>query len=148
MLKQALHTITRDTKGQGFEEITDEIDGWLASVGAREGLLTVFMRHTSASLAIQENADRTVRHDLLETLDRLAPRERHYHHSLEGADDMPAHIRAMLTDVSLSIPVQEGRMSLGTWQGLYVVEHRDRPHHRQIVLHFLGELAGTGRKRA
>lgn len=136
-----MHTLEHRTAGQGFEDISAEVDAWLASAGAQDGLLTVFMQHTSASLAIQENADPTVRHDLLETLDRIAPRERHYHHSLEGADDMPAHIRAMLTDVSLSIPVKEGRMRLGTWQGLYVVEHRDRPHRRHIALHFLGTIS-------
>ncbi len=140
MLKQALHTLTHRTGGQGFEEITGEVGDWLSSIGAKEGLLTVFIRHTSASLVVQENADRTVRKDLLETLDRLAPRDRPYHHSLEGADDMPAHIRSMLTSVSLAIPVDGGAMCLGTWQGLYVVEHRDRPHDRQVVLHFLGTI--------
>ena len=141
MLDQRLHTLSRRTGGQGFDDISDELNGWLGSIGAAEGLLTVFIQHTSASLTIQENADRTVRKDLMETLDRLAPRDRRYHHALEGADDMPAHIRTMLTDVSLAVPVREGRMALGTWQGLYVVEHRDHPHNRNIVLHFLGSLA-------
>ena len=140
MIEQRIQTLTIGTTGQGFSDISAEIDAWLGTVGAEDGLLTAFIRHTSASLTIQENADPTVRRDLMETLDRLAPRDRRYHHGLEGPDDMPAHIRSMLTDVSLSIPVQAGHMSLGTWQGLYLVEHRDRPHRREIVLHFMGSV--------
>ncbi|ESR26424.1 secondary thiamine-phosphate synthase enzyme YjbQ [Lutibaculum baratangense] len=141
MLEQRLHTLTRRTPGPGFHDISSEVDAWLSGEGALSGLLTVFIRHTSASLTIQESASPPVRRDLAEVLDRLAPRDRRYHHSIEGPDDMPAHIRSMLTDVSLSIPVLDGRMCLGTWQGLYLVEHRDRPHDRQVVLHFLGSLA-------
>ena len=115
---------------------------WLADIGARDGLLTLFIRHTSASLLIQENADPDVQTDLIDALERLAPRDRAYVHDVEGPDDMPAHIKSALTATSLSIPVQAGRMLLGTWQGIYVVEHRDRPHRREVVLHFLGTLGG------
>jgi secondary thiamine-phosphate synthase enzyme len=106
--------------------------------GVLNGLLTVFCRHTSASLLIQENADPDVRRDLLTALDRLAPREAGYVHSTEGPDDMPAHIRTMLSGVSLSIPVVDGQMVLGTWQGVYLAEHRDRPHARDLILHLIG----------
>jgi secondary thiamine-phosphate synthase enzyme len=100
--------------------------------------LTVYCRHTSASLTIQENADPDVQRDLMAALDRLAPRDAGYVHTVEGPDDMPSHIRAMLTGVSLSIPVLDGRLDLGTWQGLYLIEHRDAPHRREIVLHVIG----------
>jgi secondary thiamine-phosphate synthase enzyme len=106
--------------------------------GVLNGLLTIFCRHTSASLLIQENADPDVRQDLLTALDRLAPREAGYVHSTEGPDDMPAHIRTMLSGVSLSIPVVEGQMVLGTWQGVYLAEHRDRPHTRGLIVHLIG----------
>lgn len=111
----------------------------MTGAGPAPGLLTLFVRHTSASLTIQENADPSVRPDLLDALDRLAPRSHAYRHAQEGPDDMPAHIRSMLTDVSLQVPVSEGRMALGTWQGIYLLEHRDAPHRRQVVLHYLGE---------
>ena len=111
---------------------------WLASIAAKDGLLTLFVRHTSASLTIQENADPDVLRDLAETLEKLAPRGARYHHSLEGADDMPAHIKSMLTATSLGVPVAAGKAVLGTWQAIYLVEHRDRPHTREIVLHFVG----------
>jgi secondary thiamine-phosphate synthase enzyme len=128
-----------DTRGQGFTEITDAVARWVAGTGIRHGLLTVFCRHTSASLLIQENADPDVRRDLLTALDRLAPRNAGYVHSTEGPDDdMPAHIRTVLSGVSLSIPVAEGRMSLGTWQGIYLAEHRDRPHRRDLIFHLIG----------
>jgi secondary thiamine-phosphate synthase enzyme len=111
---------------------------WVAEAGIRAGLLTAFCRHTSASLALQENADPDVQKDLLTALDRLAPRGAGYVHRLEGPDDMPAHIRAMLTGAAVPIPVVEGRLALGTWQGLYLVEHRDRPHRREVLLHVAG----------
>ena len=113
----------------------------LAEGGAGDGLATVFVRHTSASLAIQENASPEVLDDLVDALDRLAPRGAGWRHDLEGPDDMPAHVRAMLTGVSLAIPVIGGRLALGTWQGIFLVEHRDRPHDREIVVHFVGSKA-------
>jgi len=126
------------TRGPGFTEITGDISGWLKRIGAQEGLLTVFIAHTSASLTIQENADLDVRRDLVDCLNRLAPESHPYRHSSEGPDDMPAHIKAMLTSVSLSIPVVGGRTALGTWQGVYVIEHRARDHERRVELHFIG----------
>ncbi len=127
-----------DTEGQGLVEITDAVSRWVFGTGILHGLLTVFCRHTSASLLIQENADPDVRLDLMTAFDRLAPRDASYIHSAEGPDDMPAHIRAVLSGVSLSIPVMEGQMTLGTWQGLYLAEHRDRPHRRDVILHLIG----------
>jgi secondary thiamine-phosphate synthase enzyme len=127
-----------ETQGQGFTEITEAVARWVFGTGILHGLLTVFCRHTSASLLIQENADPDVRQDLLTAFDRLAPREAGYIHATEGPDDMPAHIRTVLSGTSLSIPVMEGQMVLGTWQGLYLVEHRDRPHRRDLVFHLIG----------
>lgn len=127
-----------DTDGQGLVEITEAVSRWVFGTGILHGLLTVFCRHTSASLLIQENADPDVRLDLMTAFDRLAPRDAGYIHSTEGPDDMPAHIRTVLSGVSLSIPVMEGQMALGTWQGLYLAEHRDRPHRRDIILHLIG----------
>ncbi|MBF9195758.1 secondary thiamine-phosphate synthase enzyme YjbQ [Microvirga terrestris] len=127
-----------ETEGPGFIEITEALSRWVFGTGILNGLLTVFCRHTSASLLIQENADPDVRQDLLTALDRLAPREAGYVHSTEGPDDMPAHIRTMLSGVSLSIPVVEGQMVLGTWQGVYLAEHRDRPHTRDLIVHLIG----------
>ncbi|KLK90426.1 secondary thiamine-phosphate synthase enzyme [Microvirga vignae] len=127
-----------DTDGQGLVEITEAVSRWVFGTGILHGLLTVFCRHTSASLLIQENADPDVRLDLMVAFDRLAPRDAGYIHATEGPDDMPAHIRTVLSGVSLSIPVMEGQMALGTWQGLYLAEHRDRPHRRDIVLHLIG----------
>jgi secondary thiamine-phosphate synthase enzyme len=129
-----------ETRGRGMFEQTAAVQRWLAENRAREGLLTLFIRHTSASLLIQENADPDVQTDLIEALERLAPRDHAYVHDVEGPDDMPAHIKSALTATSLSIPVQAGRMLLGTWQGIYVVEHRDRAHRREVALHFLGTL--------
>jgi len=137
---QAFGTLAVETRGRGMLEQTAAVQRWLADNGACEGLLTLFIRHTSASLLIQENADPDVQTDLIEAFERLAPRDRPYVHDVEGPDDMPAHIKSALTATSLSIPVQAGRMLLGTWQGIYVVEHRDRPHRREVVLHFLGTL--------
>ena len=127
-----------ETSGEGLTEFTSEAAAFASESNLREGLLTAFCRHTSASLAIQENADPSVRTDLMSALARLAPREAAYVHRTEGPDDMPAHIRAMLTGASLSVPVHEGRMMLGTWQGLYLIEHRDHPHRREIILTLVG----------
>ena len=136
--RQASGRLSVGTRGQGLTEITDAVAAWVSGTGIRDGLLTVFCRHTSASLLIQENADPDVRRDLLTAFDRLAPRNAGYVHSTEGPDDMPAHIRTVLSGVSLSIPVVEGRMSLGTWQGIYLAEHRDRPHRRDVIVHLIG----------
>jgi secondary thiamine-phosphate synthase enzyme len=128
------------TRGKGLYEITSRVAGWLGGHGAREGLLTVFVQHTSASLTIQENADPDVIADLNAFFNRLVAEDpRLYRHTIEGADDMPAHIRAALTLTAISIPVQHGRMALGAWQGIYLFEHRASPHRRSLVLHFLGE---------
>ena len=121
-------------------EITGEIRSWLESQGVATGLLTLFCRHTSASLLIQENAARAVRHDLENFFAALAPEDpARYEHDDEGPDDMPAHLRSALTGVQVSIPVTGGRMALGTWQGIYLFEHRRRPHEREVALHFIGE---------
>jgi secondary thiamine-phosphate synthase enzyme len=138
MLQQAHHRITTETSGPGFTDVTDAAKDWLAELRAADGLLTLFVRHTSASLTIQENADPDVLRDLLNALDRAAPRNAPYHHSIEGPDDMPAHIKAMFTSTTLGIPVLGGRAVLGTWQAIYLVEHRDRPRSREIVLHYVG----------
>jgi secondary thiamine-phosphate synthase enzyme len=132
------------TRGKGLYEITAPIAQWLRESGIRTGLLTVFVQHTSASLTIQENADPDVIHDLNEFFNRLVPEDtRHYRHTVEGPDDMPAHIRAALTLTQLSIPVEGGRLSLGTWQGIYLFEHRAAPHRRSVVLHLIGERSAT-----
>ncbi len=137
-IAQANHALVAHTRGQGFTEVTAQVKEWLEEIGAVNGLVTIFIAHTSASLTIQENADPDVRFDLKAALDRLAPESASYRHFLEGPDDMPAHIKAMLTSVNLSIPVVEGRMALGAWQGIYVVEHRSQPHERKLELHFIG----------
>ena len=141
MLEQAHHRLTIATRGPGFTDISRQVQEWLGSISAGDGLLTLFVRHTSASLTIQENADPDVLADLGDALDRLAPRQHRYRHSTEGPDDMPAHIRAMLTATSLGIPVLAGKLVLGTWQAIYLVEHRDQPHSREIVLHYVGTTA-------
>ncbi|MBX9591201.1 MAG: secondary thiamine-phosphate synthase enzyme YjbQ [Hyphomonadaceae bacterium] len=138
MLQQAQHRLIIDTKGPGYTDVTGALARWLQSIGAGDGLMTIFVRHTSASLTIQENADPAVLRDLTEALERTAPRSGRYHHNLEGPDDMPAHIKSMLTSTSLGIPVVAGRGVLGTWQAVYLVEHRDRPHSREIALHYVG----------
>ncbi|PLX38658.1 MAG: secondary thiamine-phosphate synthase enzyme [Hyphomicrobiales bacterium] len=137
-MHQAMARLEVPTPGRSMVEISADIDAWLDEIGAGNGLLTVFVRHTSASLTIQENADPDVQADLLDALDRLAPQSAGYRHSTEGADDMPAHIKGALTDVSLGIPVVGGRTECGTWQGIYLVEHRARPHRRTVTLHYLG----------
>lgn len=139
-LRQASGSLQVATRGQHFYDITREVGGWLASVGAVEGLLTCFVRHTSASLVIQENADPDVQRDLIDVLGKLAPEHAGYRHDSEGPDDMPAHVKSMLTAVSLSVPVLAGRMRLGTWQGLYLAEHRRAPHRREVALHFIGSI--------
>lgn len=144
MLEQAHHRLTIQTAGQGFSDVTRPVVAWLASLGAENGLLTLFIRHTSASLVIQENADPAVLRDLLDALERMAPRGARYLHSAEGPDDMPSHIKAMLTSTSLGIPVVGGQPVLGTWQAIYLVEHRDRSRAREMALHYLG----TRRPRA
>ena len=128
------------TNGPGLYEFSDRAKAFVWDAEFETGLLTLFVRHTSCSLLIQENADPDVRRDLLDAFERLAPQDVAYHHQEEGLDDMPSHIKAMLTDVSLSIPVQGGRMALGTWQGVYLIEHRARPHRREIVLQFAGSV--------
>lgn len=139
-MKQAVDELTVETPGPGMTDVTGRISAWLGARGAGDGLLTIFIRHTSASLTIQENADPDVQHDLVDALDRLAPETAPYRHSAEGPDDMPAHVKSALTSTSLNVPVMSGRMALGTWQGIYVIEHRARPHRRSVVLHFSGEL--------
>jgi secondary thiamine-phosphate synthase enzyme len=131
------------TKGAGLIEFTREAVKFLGECGAGDGVFTAFVRHTSASLTIQENADPDVRRDLIAALQRLAPEDAGWVHDTEGPDDMPAHIKSMLTGVSLSLPVADGRPTLGTWQGLYLVEHRRSPHRREIVLQFVGSRGST-----
>lgn len=139
-MRQATHVFRIDTRQRRLIEITDEVVGWLSGQGIATGLLTLFCRHTSASLTIQENASPSVRADLEAAFERLAPEAPDlYQHADEGPDDMPAHIRAALTAVSLSIPILGGRMALGTWQGVFLFEHRRRPHRREIVAHVMGE---------
>jgi secondary thiamine-phosphate synthase enzyme len=139
-MKQFTHRVEVATRGKGLYPITREIEGWAKAQGLRTGLLTAFIQHTSASLTIQENADSDVVRDLDEFFERLAPENADwYRHTIEGPDDMPAHIRAALTPTQLSIPLVEGRLALGTWQGIYVFEHRSRPHRRSIILHLAGE---------
>ncbi len=139
-MQQAMHHVQVATTGKGLFEFTDEVNHWLAAQKIGMGLLTLFCRHTSASLLIQENADPDVQKDLLTFFENIAPEGKGlYVHDTEGPDDMPAHIRAALTQTQLSIPVEAHRMMLGTWQGLYLFEHRAGPHRRDIVLHLLGE---------
>ncbi|WP_342150635.1 secondary thiamine-phosphate synthase enzyme YjbQ [Methylorubrum sp. SB2] len=136
--RQASATVTVATGGQGFTDITEAVAAFVRESSIRAGVVSVFCRHTSASLTIQENADPDVRTDLMTALDGLAPRHGHYVHGMEGPDDMPAHIRTMLTDSGLTIPLRDGRLALGTWQGIYLIEHRDRGHRREIVLSVVG----------
>jgi secondary thiamine-phosphate synthase enzyme len=139
-LQQASHELTIHTRGRGLYEFTDEVAGWLSQQRFQNGLLTLHLRHTSASLLIQENADPDVRRDLERFFTRLVPDgDPLFVHTIEGEDDMPAHVRTALTTVNLSIPVSGGQLTLGTWQGIYVWEHRQAPHARTVVLHFIGE---------
>jgi secondary thiamine-phosphate synthase enzyme len=139
-LRQFSHRLEVPTRGKGLYEITDPVAQWLGGRGVREGLLTVFVRHTSASLIVQENADPDVVEDLNRFFNRLVAEDnRLYRHTAEGPDDMPAHIRAALTATQLAVPVADGRMALGTWQGIYLFEHRASPHRRSVALHLIGE---------
>jgi secondary thiamine-phosphate synthase enzyme len=130
--------LTVETSGAGFVDLTAEVARFVKDAGAREGAMTLFIRHTSASLTIQENADPSVLDDLMTSLDRLAPEDAGWTHDTEGPDDMPAHVKTMLTATSLHIPVLQGDLALGTWQAIYLIEHRARPHRREIVLQFSG----------
>jgi secondary thiamine-phosphate synthase enzyme len=130
--------LTVQTQGAGFVDLTAEVAKFARDAGAREGAVTLFIRHTSASLTIQENADPSVLVDLMTALDRLAPEDAGWRHDTEGPDDMPAHVKTMLTATSLQIPVLKGELALGTWQAIYLIEHRARPHRREIVLQFAG----------
>jgi secondary thiamine-phosphate synthase enzyme len=130
--------LTIQTSGRGFVDLTAELAKFVKDAGAREGAVTLFIRHTSASLTIQENADPLVLDDLTTALDNLAPEGAGWRHDTEGPDDMPAHIKTMLTATSLQIPVLGGELALGTWQAIYLIEHRSRPHRREIVLQFVG----------
>ena len=132
--------LTVQTSGSGFTDLTAEVAKFAADARAREGAVTLFIRHTSASLTIQENADPTVLLDLTTALNRLAPENAGWRHDTEGPDDMPAHVKTMLTATSLHIPVLQGALALGTWQAVYLVEHRARPHRREVVLQFTGQV--------
>jgi len=139
-VRQASHSLTLKTAGRGLVEITAEVAAWVADQGLTTGLLTLFCRHTSASLLIQENADPDVQTDLEAFFEAIAPEDPgRYVHDAEGPDDMPSHLRAALTQVQLSIPVAAGRMRLGTWQGIYLFEHRRTPHRREVAMHLIGE---------
>lgn len=138
-MKQSAHTLEISTRGQRLYEISSPISEWVSRQRMQTGLLTVFCRHTSASLLIQENADPTVRSDIEAYFNRLAPEDGPYRHDSEGPDDMPAHLKTALTQVQLSIPVIDGSLALGTWQGIYLFEHRACPHRRKIALHLIGE---------
>ena len=138
-MKQAQTHLELSTKGKGFVEVTGHIASWVREQGISTGLLTVFIRHTSASLVIQENADADVLKDLETFMEQTVPEDPSlYRHTLEGPDDMPAHIRSALTGSHLNIPVTNKELGLGTWQGIFVYEHRTRPHHRTLILHLLG----------
>lgn len=139
-MKQYTHQLRVATRGKGFYEFTRDIGGWLKDKQARTGLLTVFCQHTSASLLIQENADPDVVSDLSDFFARLVPEDTSlYRHTSEGPDDMTSHIRSALTQTQLSIPIHEGKLALGTWQGVYLFEHREQPHRRTVILHLLAE---------
>jgi secondary thiamine-phosphate synthase enzyme len=133
--------LTIQTSGPGFVDLTAEIAKFVSDARAREGAVALFIRHTSASLTIQENADPSVLADLMTTLDGLAPEDAGWSHDTEGPDDMPAHVKTMLTATSLHVPVLKGELALGTWQAIYLIEHRSRPHRREVVLQFTGSTA-------
>jgi secondary thiamine-phosphate synthase enzyme len=138
-------TLAIDTAGEGLVEITSDVKRFVTESGAGEGAVFLYLRHTSASLTIQENADPDVRTDLVTALRRLAPDDAGWVHDVEGPDDMPAHVKTMLTGVSLHIPVIAGALALGTWQGVYLVEHRARPHRREVILQFIGSSRAGAR---
>lgn len=137
-MKQAFHTIRISTHGPGLYDFTDKVMEFARDEKLGDGLLTCFIQHTSASLLVQENADPDVLLDLKDFFAKLAKKGMDYRHTAEGPDDMPSHIRAALTQTSIGIPIKAGKPVLGTWQGLYVFEHRDQPHHREVLLHFIG----------
>ncbi|GBQ92008.1 secondary thiamine-phosphate synthase enzyme YjbQ [Asaia krungthepensis] len=137
-MRQVFHRLSVRTRGKGLTMITAPILDWVAGSGIEEGLLTLWCRHTSASLIVQENADPTVQQDINSYFEDLVPESRIYQHDYEGSDDMPAHIRTVLTNVQLTIPVMSGRPVLGTWQGIYLFEHRRASHSRELVLHLMG----------
>jgi len=139
----ATATLHVETVGAGFTDITEQTVNFLTQIGAEAGTLQIFLRHTSASLTIQENADPDVQTDLISALDRLAPEDAPWIHDVEGPDDMPAHVKAMLSGVSLHVPVIRSELALGTWQGIYLLEHRRRPHSREVVLQFIGSRNGV-----
>lgn len=140
MLRQSFHELTISTRGRGLYDFTHAVESWIASNKFKDGLITLHLRHTSASLLIQENADPDVRADLERFFKRLVPDGDYiFVHTCEGEDDMPAHVRTALTTVNLSIPLQGGHLALGTWQGIYLWEHRKAPHTRRVALHFVGE---------
>jgi secondary thiamine-phosphate synthase enzyme len=130
-----------ETSGEGFFEITTDVARFLGQIGARDGAVLIYLKHTSASLTIQENADPDVRTDLVMALRRVAPADAGWVHEVEGPDDMPAHVKSMLNGVSLQVPVSAGELALGTWQGIYLAEHRTTPHRREVVLQFSGSCA-------
>ena len=132
--------LTVGTSGRGFIDLTGEVRRFVGDAGAREGAVTLFIRHTSASLTIQENADPSVLDDLMTVFDRLAPEDAGWTHDSEGPDDMPAHVKSMLTASSLHVPVLKRELTLGTWQAIYLIEHRRHPHRREIVLQFFGAI--------
>ena len=135
-------TLAVETRGEGFFEITSAVAHFLKEIEADDGMILLFMRHTSASLVIQENADPDVRTDLVTALRRLAPADAGWVHTAEGPDDMPGHVKSMLAGISLHVPVIGGKLALGTWQGIYVAEHRARPHRREVILQFIGAKKG------
>jgi secondary thiamine-phosphate synthase enzyme len=138
-MRQSMFVLNARPDRRGLTEITESVRGWVAKQGIEDGMLTLFCRHTSASLLIQENAARAVRNDLEKFFDELAPEGEHYEHDDEGPDDMPAHLKTALTQVQLNVPVMGRKLMLGTWQGIYLFEHRARPSQREIVLHLVGE---------
>lgn len=139
-MRQATGVVEVRTRGKGLYEVTGEVERWVSAQGMKTGLLTLYCRHTSASLVIQENADPDVQTDLETYFERIVPEDRHaYVHTMEGPDDMPAHIRSALTAVNLSVPLIGGRLALGTWQGVYLFEHRRMSHARSIAMHLIGE---------
>jgi secondary thiamine-phosphate synthase enzyme len=138
-MRQAFHSLAVATAGKGLYDVTGELRAWIGSGQFGDGLLSLFCRHTSASLMINENADPDVRADLAAYFERIAPEDGPYVHDAEGPDDMPAHIRAALTQTHLSIPVRNGELLLGKWQGIYLFEHRRAPHTREVTLHFIGD---------
>ncbi len=138
-MKQAQHTISVSTRGPGLYECTDAVSDFARSSGMETGLLTCFVRHTSASLLIQENADPDVCRDLQMFFAQIATKGMNYRHTAEGPDDMPSHVRSALTQTSLGIPLRSGKLALGTWQGIYLFEHRDAPHRREVMLHMIGD---------